>query len=137
MEGIFRTGESLHRERQLPFGQDSVWLDTQLVPIKNAAGEVESILGFSRDITERRRVQQDRERLIAELQQALADVKQLSGLLPICSGCKKIRDDTGYWRQVETYIAERTEARFTHGLCPVCITKYFPGVTPEVLTPDT
>jgi AmiR/NasT family two-component response regulator len=61
-----------------------------------------------------------------ELQQALAEVKTLTGLLPICSGCKKIRDDQGYWKQVEVYIMQHTEAKFTHGLCPECLDKYYP-----------
>lgn len=89
-----------------------------------------------RDITERRRVQQEREQLIADLQQALADVKRLGGLLPICAGCKQIRDDRGYWSQVEAYIAKHSEARFTHGLCPICTKKFFPGLTPEELDPN-
>ncbi|MEI7729208.1 MAG: hypothetical protein WCO56_06535 [Verrucomicrobiota bacterium] len=64
----------------------------------------------------------------AELEAALAKVKSLSGLLPICSGCKKIRDDLGYWNQVESYIQKHSEATFTHGLCPECIKRYFPGL---------
>ena len=65
-------------------------------------------------------------KLIAQLEEALSKVKTLSGLLPICSGCNKIRDDHGYWSQVEGYIQEHTDAQFTHGLCPDCIRKYFP-----------
>jgi PleD family two-component response regulator len=62
----------------------------------------------------------------AELEGALAKVKLLSGLVPICAGCKKIRDDQGFWSQVECYIQEHSEATFTHGLCPDCIKKYYP-----------
>ena len=58
----------------------------------------------------------------------LAEVKILSGLLPICSGCKKIRDWQNYWHQVENYIAKHSQAQFTHGLCPDCIKKYFPNL---------
>ena len=61
-----------------------------------------------------------------DLQKALSEVKTLTGLLPICSGCKKIRDDQGYWKQVEIYIMQHTEARFTHGLCPDCLARFFP-----------
>jgi DNA-binding response OmpR family regulator len=68
----------------------------------------------------------ERERLISELREALAQVRTLGGLLPICSGCKKIRDDKGYWSQVENYIASRSEATFTHSFCPDCLKKYFP-----------
>jgi PAS domain S-box-containing protein len=90
------------------------------------SGEAVRILALCRDITERRRLQQERERLITELQQALAEVKELSGLLPICAGCKKIRDDRGYWNQIESYIVARSKAQFTHGLCPECVKTYFP-----------
>ncbi|MBI5605354.1 MAG: response regulator [Deltaproteobacteria bacterium] len=63
-----------------------------------------------------------------ELKEALSKIKTLSGLLPICSSCKKIRDDQGYWNQLETYIHEHSEAEFTHGLCPECIKEFFPEV---------
>jgi AmiR/NasT family two-component response regulator len=65
-------------------------------------------------------------RLNAELQAALAEVKTLSGLLPICASCKKIRDDQGYWQQVEVYICDHSEAEFSHGLCPDCAQKLYP-----------
>ncbi len=66
-------------------------------------------------------------RLNTELELALAQVKQLSGLLPICANCKKIRDDTGYWQEVEVYISEHSEVEFSHGLCPDCINRLYPG----------
>jgi two-component system, response regulator PdtaR len=70
----------------------------------------------------------ERERLVQELQEALAKVKTLSGLLPICSSCKKIRDDTGYWSAVETYVSKNSEIRFSHGLCPDCAGQLYPGL---------
>ena len=70
--------------------------------------------------------EQAREALIVDLKQSLADVKQLQGILPICSSCKKIRDDKGYWHQVEVYISEHTEADFSHGLCEECAHKLYP-----------
>ena len=75
-----------------------------------------------------RALMKEKERLIGELQEALAKVKTLSGLLPICSSCKKIRDDRGYWNQIETYIRQRSEADFTHGICPTCAKKLYPGL---------
>ncbi len=75
-------------------------------------------------LTERREAVAAQKRLIAELEEALANVKTLSGLLPICSACKKIRDDQGYWSQVESYIQKHTGARFTHSVCPDCARKY-------------
>jgi sigma-B regulation protein RsbU (phosphoserine phosphatase) len=66
---------------------------------------------------------------VRELEEALSRVKQLQGLLPICSYCKKIRDDRNYWQQVEGYISEHSEAQFSHGICPECFEKY---VKPEL-----
>jgi DNA-binding NtrC family response regulator len=68
----------------------------------------------------------ERQRLMTELQTALDHVKQLQGLLPICSACKKIRDDKGYWNRIESSITRHSEAKFTHGLCPDCARKLFP-----------
>ncbi|MDI7260282.1 MAG: PAS domain S-box protein [Thermodesulfobacteriota bacterium] len=79
-----------------------------------------------RDITERKRAEQEREKLIQELQEALTKVKKLSGLLPICASCKKIRDDKGYWNQIEGYIRDHSEAEFSHGICPDCARKLYP-----------
>lgn len=76
-------------------------------------------------------------RLNTALQKSLAETKTLTGLLPICCGCKKIRDDTGYWNEVEAYIATRTTAHFSHGYCPHCLTKYFPDIYPPGETPPS
>ncbi len=72
----------------------------------------------------------DERRLLAELQLALSQIRQLSGLIPICAGCKRIRDDSGYWQQVEEYVTEHSDATFTHGLCPDCVEAYFPELGP-------
>ena len=76
------------------------------------------------------KAQMERERaeLTRKLQQALDEVKTLSGLLPICANCKKIRDDSGYWQQIESYIAKHSQAAFTHGLCPECAKKLYPEI---------
>jgi DNA-binding NarL/FixJ family response regulator len=70
----------------------------------------------------------ERKHTLAELQAALAEVKTLSGLIPICSNCKKVRDDRGYWDQVESYIGARTKASFTHGICPDCAKRIYPDL---------
>ncbi|MES0349732.1 MAG: PAS domain-containing protein [Desulfobacteria bacterium] len=80
------------------------------------------------DITERKQAEEERERLIGELQEALAEVKTLSGLLPICASCKSIRDDQGYWQQIEAYIRDHSEAEFSHSVCPECARKLYPEV---------
>jgi len=74
----------------------------------------------------RKRMENERARLVVELQDALANIKSLRGLLPICASCKKIRDDSGDWNRIEDYIKERSEARFTHGICPECARQIHP-----------
>jgi CheY-like chemotaxis protein len=84
-----------------------------------------------READERRKrkiAEMQREGLIAELQEALAKVKTLSGLIPICSSCKKIRDDKGYWNRLETYLQAHSAARLTHGICPDCVEQLYPGL---------
>jgi hypothetical protein len=87
-----------------------------------------SYAAFRLNEAERKRkmLEHAREALIADLKQSLADVKQLQGILPICSSCKKIRDDAGYWHQVDVYISRHTEADFSHGLCEECAHKLYP-----------
>jgi len=80
------------------------------------------------EITERKESEKKRKKLINELQNALENVKQLSGLLPICSHCKKIRDGKGYWNQIEEYIHKHSEAEFSHSICQECAEKYYPDL---------
>ena len=97
------------------------WVDGTGKLVKtNAKGEPELLLGISRDFGERKKAQEDREKLIKELEDALENVKTLSGLLPICSKCKKIRDDKGYWNNLEAYIESHSDVLFSHGLCSEC-----------------
>jgi PAS domain S-box-containing protein len=81
--------------------------------------------GIARDITERKRAAEEREKLVNELQNALTQVKTLTGLIPICASCKKIRDDKGYWNQIETYLRNHSDAQFSHGICPECAQKLY------------
>jgi len=81
---------------------------------------------------ERKQTLMEKDKLIVQLREALADVKMLTGLLPICASCKHIRDDKGYWHQVETFIQQHSSAVFTHGLCPKCTQKLYPNAKPVV-----
>ena len=85
-------------------------------------------------IREKEEAEQERNQYVEELQEALKEVKQLSGMLPICASCKKIRDDKGYWNQIESYIGAHSEAKFSHGICPDCVKKLYPelDLTPEI-----
>ena len=80
------------------------------------------------EIQRRKQVEREKEELIAQLQAALSEVKTLRGFLPICANCKKIRDDAGYWQKIEKYIEERSEAKFTHGICPECAKRLYPQI---------
>jgi hypothetical protein len=80
----------------------------------------------NKSIYRRKQAEMEREKLIAELRDAVSKIKTLSGLLPICSNCKNIRDDKGYWKQIESYIRDHSEAEFTHSMCPVCAKKLYP-----------
>ena len=88
-------------------------------PVMENGNICASVTAF-RDITEQKQTEKEKEKLISELQEALATIKTLHGILPICASCKKIRDDKGYWKQIESYISEHSEAEFSHGYCPEC-----------------
>ncbi len=90
------------------------------------AGQLVGRMASFVDITKRKELEIDREKMIEELQDALEKIKTLKGIIPICASCKKIRDDKGYWKQIETYIKEHSEADFSHGLCPDCVKKLYP-----------
>ena len=83
------------------------------------------LVGVGLDISDRVKTEKEKENLINKLQETLSQVKQLSGLLPICASCKKIRDDKGYWNQIESYIKEHSEAEFSHSICPDCAKKLY------------
>ena len=96
----------------------------------NAASDAQGrvIYSVARDVTESKQAAEERERLVLELQAALAEVRTLQEFLPICSYCKRIRDDENYWHSVEAYISRHTDTRFSHGICPSC---YATEVAPQ------
>jgi PAS domain S-box-containing protein len=103
-----------------------VLFESRKAPLHGPDGTIAGVVGVSRDVTARRRAEEDRERMVQELTEALARVKALSGLRPVCAWCKKIRNDEGYWEQIGSYLAEHSKARGTHGMCPACMAKHFP-----------
>ena len=84
--------------------------------------------GIARDITALKQAEEEREKLHSKLQAAFDNIKTLKGLLPICANCKKIRDDKGYWNQIEAYIRDRSEAEFSHSICPGCAKKLYSDI---------
>ena len=129
-------GRALDAAATLPLPGDSATsvtaplaLDSRLYDVRAVAvGATAARVLVLHDITERQRWEDDQARLIGELQGAIGDVKTLTGLLPICAGCKKIRDNQGAWHQLEVYIRERTGAEFSHGMCPACSAQWYPDV---------
>jgi PAS domain S-box-containing protein len=121
VDKVIKTGNSIHDEHKSH--RDSRYFLRILSPIKSDDGSTVAVTIVSREITALKKMSDERERLILELKEALDKVKTLSGFLPICASCKKIRDDKGYWSQVEQYISEHSEVEFSHGLCPECAEK--------------
>jgi PAS domain S-box-containing protein len=125
---LMESGEpiiGLVESRQMEDGQIN-WTWTTKVPLRDDSGQIVGLVGISRGINDLMNAQKARDKLITELQTALADVKTLSGLVPICANCKKIRDDKGFWMQVESYIQRHSQAHFSHGICPDCMKKLYP-----------
>jgi PAS domain S-box-containing protein len=85
-----------------------------------------SIIAIAQDVTESRHAEAERERLISQLAEALARVRTLEGMLPICATCKAIRDEEGQWHRIESYLRQHSRARFSHGICPDCARDLYP-----------
>lgn len=81
-------------------------------------------------------IEEEQRALAVSLQNALDNVKILKGMLPICANCKKIRDDDGYWKQIEIYITENSDTQFSHGICPDCVRKLYPEYSEAILKGD-
>ncbi len=129
-EMMERTGEVRHFEIQLIRNDGQIcWVDNTGAVVRDPATKQIFYEGAMEDITYRKLAEADREKLIAQLRSAIGRVKTLSGLLPICSSCKKIRDDHGYWNQIEIYIQNHSNAEFTHSFCPDCVKQLYPEVT--------
>jgi len=126
LQNVFETGISSYVESKAEHMGQITWLGTWLVPLRDDTSQITAVMGVARDITNQKWLEDDKQKLLNNLQEVLAQVKTLSGLLPICSVCKRIRDDNGYWQQVEGYIQKHTDATFTHGVCPECFLKLYP-----------
>ena len=105
-----------------------VWTEVKASFLRDDRGIPTEVLGITRDISERKQIEFERERLLGDLQAALKEVQQLSGFIPICSSCKNIRDDEGYWNDIENYISEHSAAQFSHGICPDCAKRLYPDM---------
>ena len=100
-------------------------IEISSVVFLDAAGQERTCMIF-RDISARKLLEEERERLITELRETLGQVKMLRGLLPICASCKKIRDEHGTWNEIESYVRKHSEVNFSHGMCPDCMRGLYP-----------
>lgn len=117
---VLQSGESqTFEEVALVDGETRDFLSVKF-PILDPNGTLLGTGLVATDVTERKQAERERDALLANLQQALAQIKTLSGLIPICATCKRIRKDGGYWEQIEEFIRNNSEASFTHGICPPC-----------------
>jgi len=107
-------------ETSVTFEGQTHYFDLTVEPLRDSRGTLVGVTCACTDVTPSKQAAAELERLIAELQDALAKVKLLSGLLPICASCKQIRDEQGSWRPLEAYIRAHSEADFSHGFCPKC-----------------
>ncbi len=133
---VMETGLKEEFEEWYLLNGNKHYVHTIKTPVRDENGNVAAILGVFRDITKRKELEDEREKLISELRDALSKVKQLSGMLPICASCKKIRDDNGYWNQIEAYISDHSEALFSHGICPDCAKKLYPEIYDQIYGED-
>lgn len=115
LEAVHKDGRTLSVETHA-----SIILDDQGNPVE--------ILGVVRDISKQKQMQTERENLIRQLQEALKEIKALRGILPLCSFCKRVRDDQGYWEQVDVYLHKYSLVDISHSICPECTEEHYPGI---------
>lgn len=123
--GFCHKVNTVKKEIRIKVNQVQRSYDLHISPLTDRQARITGSLIVLRDITSRKKAEQELEQLIDQLQKALSEVKTLSGLLPICASCKKIRDDNGYWNQLEAYIHKHSEVKFSHGICPECACKLY------------
>lgn len=119
--------ESFETKRMTADGRIlDIWLT--VTALFNEKGTLYALATTERDITERKRTEKEKTEFIKQLQKTHGEVKTLRGIIPICMVCKQIRDDNGYWEQVEVYVHKHSEADFSHGICPNCLKTLYPRI---------
>jgi len=119
-EKVFADGQIHKTEKMLLIDGHERHMEITSAPLKDAAGKITAVVNITHDVTIRKITEKGKEHLIRELQGSLAKTKRLNGLLPICSYCKKIKDNSGVWQQLESYLRSHAEVEFSHGICQEC-----------------
>jgi PAS domain S-box-containing protein len=127
---VLRTGIGTRTETTVTFQGETRHVDLTVEPLRDHTGACVGLTCAATDITQLKLSLLEQERLITELLRALDEVNLLSGLLSICASCKRIKDEQNSWQPLESYIQSRSEAKFTHGLCPDCLHKLYPHFYP-------
>jgi len=123
---IMVTAKTDHESLQAAFAAGAMDYITKPLKKVELLARVGSALTLKREMDIRKAREQELRTINQELEQALREVKVLRGFIPICAACKKIRDDQGYWQQIETYLRDHSEAQFSHGICPDCMQRLYP-----------
>jgi PAS domain S-box-containing protein len=123
---VLRTGRGARTEVGLSVDGEKYYFDMVAEPLRDANGTIQGLTCSATDITSAKKSLLERERLIAQLQEALEEVKMLSGLLSICASCKRIMNEREVWEPLESYIQSHSQAKFSHGVCPDCLRKLYP-----------
>jgi len=123
---VFTDGNIHKNEKAYHSNGSERHLEVTSAPLRDAAGKITAVVNINHDITVRKMSEKGKEHLIRELQASLAKTKRLNGLLPICSYCKKIKDNNGAWQQLESYLRSHAEVEFSHGICHECGEKHHP-----------
>ncbi len=127
-EKVFADGQIHKTEQVTRIKESELHLEVTSAPLRDATGTITAVVNITRDVTIRKMVEKGKEHLIRELQGSLAKTKRLNGLLPICSYCKKIKDSSGAWQQLESYLRSHAEVEFSHGICQECSEKHHPQI---------
>jgi transcriptional regulator with PAS, ATPase and Fis domain len=131
VEMSFKDGKTHKQIRSAVSETGLKYLEVTSSNLLDANGRIIAGVEIVRDVTERKQIEAEKEKLISELQDALNSIRVLKGLIPICAWCRKVRDDKGYWKRVEKYIEEHSDASFTHSICPGCLQKTDPEAFEE------
>ncbi len=128
LQSVIETGQRQEGVEYRVRSIDGIWYwhTSSAVPFTDKAGTIVGFYGIAKDISERKKKEEEMRNLISRLQKAIEEIKTLKGIVPICCHCKKIRDDEGFWEQVEAYVSKRTEAQFSHSICPDCMKSLYP-----------
>jgi PAS domain S-box-containing protein len=126
LDKVFAKGDSVYDEHKSM--RDGKYFLRTVSPVKDENENIRAVTVVSKNINELKEMSEQQEKLVRELQESLESIKMLQGLLPMCAWCKKIRDDEGYWDEVEQYIEKNSDASFSHGICPACLRELSPEI---------